>query len=64
MTLIAGAIVRLDPQVLEDEEGESVEICAVVESSTNRILGCVVEFDFNITLRTRGTAGNHTYTMF
>ena len=55
---------RLDPQVLEDEEGESVEICAVVESSTNRILGCVVEFDFNITLRTRGTAGNHTYTMF
>ena len=64
MTLIAGATVRLDPQVLEDEEGESVEICAVVESSTNRILGCVVEFDFNITLQIRGTAGNHTYTMF
>ena len=54
LTVIAGATVRLDPLVVENTEGRSVELCAVVESAST---GCHVEYDFNITFNIRGTAG-------
>ena len=57
VSIIAGASVRLDPLLFSNNtEGESVEICAVVESSSSS-LGCRVEVEFNITLQIQGTAG-------
>ena len=57
VSIIAGASVRLDPLLFTSStEGESVEICAVVESSSSS-LGCRVEVEFNITLQIQGTAG-------
>ena len=48
---------RLDPLLFANStEGESVEISAVVESSSSS-MGCRVEVEFNITLQIQGTAG-------
>ena len=45
---------RLEPRRANDTEGRSVTICAVVSNEPV----CHVEFNFNITLSTRGsTAG-------
>ena len=58
LCVIAGTTVRLEPQRANNTEGRSVTICAVV--STEPV--CHVEFDFNITLSTRGsTAGIYTF---
>ena len=54
LTVIAGATVRLDPLVADNTEGRSIELCAVVESAST---GCRVEYGFNITFDTRGSAG-------
>ena len=57
VSIIAGASVRLDSLLIANStEGESVEICALVESS-NSSLGCRVEVEFNITLQIQGTTG-------
>ncbi|CAI8026680.1 FRAS1-related extracellular matrix protein 2 [Geodia barretti] len=47
------ATVRLDPLVADNTEGRSIELCAVVESAST---GCRVEYGFNITFDTRGSA--------
>ena len=57
VSIITGASVILDSLLVANStEGESAEICAVVESS-NSSLGCRVEVEFNITLQIQGTAG-------